>query len=114
MLVSKSVRSKVLKVAHQLKSKGLSFSEAQKIAWCKMKANHAKTVTFITSKKEVTTRRIAPLSSIGYTPKISGKPRSISQISTIKVVDLDKLESGLDKYRCIISFHLSQMIELVA
>lgn len=110
MKISSTCKSRIFKVAHQLKSKGLTLSEALTIAWAKFKANYAKTVTFISKKLgEATTRRIAPLSSIGYTPT-SNKPQPIKKIATIKCIDLDKLDRGMNPYQCIISFNHYQLV----
>ena len=111
MIVTNSIRSKVLKTAHLLKNKGFSFSEAQKIAWSKYRAKQAKEVTFKKkSTGEITTRRIVPLKPRKHAPT-PAKPRSKKQIATVKCMDLDKLENGLPEYACIISFHYSQVIE---
>lgn len=97
-------------MAWNLYRKGIkSFSDALRIAWTKAKAARAKKVTFIKKDGTKTTRNITPL--VGYKKKgTNRKAPTEKQLATVKVIDTDKVKSGLDAFRCIISFSPCQVV----
>ena len=110
-----TLRRKVLVLAHQLRRhQNLTFGEAQKMAWAKLKAEGGVLIVFnkVNRKtgKETLAKRIISRNWLNfYTPKGTGRPLKAGQIL---MVDLARVWTDCQYF--LISTYQNRILEEVA